>query len=251
MKKIILATALFLTALTQAQVVEVYNGEQKLENNETYKYSVLNGNGTGSELAKLHLRVFNVSSNAINIKLKMIDIKNNDGGNNVQFCFGELCYNDAPIGQVAPPGSTGIALSPGGASGLQDYFFNNHAGDIPGQAVEYKLGIIQIDGTGAQVGEPLITFTYVYDATAGLSDFALLQKMGISLNSTVIKNTLDINATQNGTVELININGQSVKKTAIVSGSQSVDVSGTASGIYFAKFTNAENKTAQIKIVKN
>lgn len=249
MKKIILATALFLTALTQAQVVEVYNGEQKLVDGQSYPYTVLNG--SEGEAAKLHLRVYNVSESPINIKLKMISIENNSEGKNVQFCFGQQCYFSAPVGQVAPPGNTGTALAAGGASDLQDYFFNNYAGDIQGQAVKYKLGIIKIDGTGAQVGEPLITFTYVYDATAGLSDFALLQKMGISLNSTIIKNTLDINATQNGTVELININGQSVKKTAIVSGSQSVDVSGTASGIYFAKFTNAENKTAQIKIVKN
>ena len=75
--------------------------------------------------------------------------------------------------------------------------------------------------------------------------------MGIVVNNTVVKSTLDVTASQNVKVDIVNLNGQVVKKAAIAAGTQAVDLSGLSSAVYFARFTNAENKTAQIKIVKN
>jgi len=248
MKKIILTAALFIAAFAQAQVVEVYNDDVQLENNGEYTYNVLNGN---TDVAKLHLRVINVSPNTINIKLKMFQVENNDNNTGVQFCFGEYCYQNAPVDTAAPPTNQGVVLAPTAANNINDYFFNNYAGDTAGQPVKYKMGIVNVDAQGLQVGDPLITFTYIYSPTAATTDFASLQQMGISVNSTVVKNTLDITSSQNAKLELINISGQSVKKAAIVNGSQSIDLSGLSSAVYFAKFTNEENKTAQIKIVKN
>lgn len=248
MKKIIIAAALFLTTFAQAQVVEVYNEDVQIENNGVYTYGVLNGS---TNLAKLHLQVINVSANPIKIKLKMFEILNNATGKSVQFCFGQFCYNDAPQGTMAPPGVNGTALAAGAGNDINDYFFNNYAGDVAGQPVSYKMGIVQIDGTGAQVGDPLITFTYKYDPVASTNDFAALQQMGITVSNTLVKNILDVTASQNANLEIFNINGQSVKNTAIVNGSQSIDISGLSSAIYFARFTTIDKKTAQIKIVKN
>ena len=248
MKKIILAAALFITAFAQAQI-EVYDNETQLENNAVYTYNVLNGTGSN---AKLHIQVFNMSeTTAVNIKLKMIEITNNAEGEGVQFCFGQFCYNDAPQGTMAPPGEEGVTIPAGGSSDVTDYFFNNSTGDVEGQPVSYKMGIVNVDAQGNQVGEPLITFTYVYNPTAGVTDFASLERMGIVVNNTVVKSTLDVTASQNVKVDIVNLNGQVVKKAAIAAGTQAVDLSGLSSAVYFARFTNAENKTAQIKIVKN
>ena len=246
MKKIILTAALFIAAFAQAQVIEVYDDEVQIVNDATYTYTTIGA------AAKLHLQVINVSANSINVKLKMLAIENNASGEEVQFCFGENCYAVAPVNTTAPQQTTGITIAPDSDNGPAQYFYNNqNVPDIAGQPIKYTLGIIQVDANGAQIGEPLIKFNYVYSPTAATTDFASLQQMGISVNSTVVKNTLDVTASQNAKLELININGQSVKKAVITNGSQSIDLSGLSSAVYFAKFTNEENKTAQIKIVKN
>lgn len=245
MKKIILAAVLFVTAFAQAQVV-VMDGSVQLENNETYTYTTL------GEAAKMHIKVVNGTLNTIYVKLKMELITNNNAGTGVQFCYGQLCYYEVQNGITTPTGghTSATTIAPTENSGDTGYFYNDFAGDTPGQPVSYKMSLINIDTAGAQVGDPIITFTYEYNPTASVTDFATLEQMGIAVNNTVVKSTLDITATQNAKMEIVNINGQSVKKSAIVSGSQSVDLSSLSSAIYFVKFTNEENKTAQIKIVK-
>lgn len=247
MKKIILAAALFITAFAQAQVIEVYDNETQIVNGGDYTYT------TAGESAKLHLQIINVTENAINIKLKMLAIENNNGGANVQFCFEPNCYFNAPVGITAPDLVSGITVQPGQDAGSQNYFFNGKtAGDNPALPIVYTLGIIQVDAEGNQIGDdPLISFDYVYNPTAGVTDFASLERMGIVVNNTVVKNTLDVTASQNVKVDIVNLNGQVVKKAAIAAGTQAVDLSGLSSAVYFARFTNADNKTAQIKIVKN
>ncbi|MCO6147950.1 T9SS type A sorting domain-containing protein [Flavobacterium sp. NRK1] len=246
MKKIILAAALFLSAFAQAQVIEVYDNDIQLENEGVYTYT------TTGEQAKMHFQIINVSDATINIKLKMIETGNNDDGSNVQFCFGPNCYFDAPNGTTAPAQLTGITVAPQQDAGPTNYFYNSETvADVAGQPITYKLGIIQVDAAGDEIGEPLITFTYKYDPAATTSDFASLQRMGISINNTIVKNTLDITTNLNAKLQIVNINGQIIKNVDVTTGSQSIDLSTVAAGVYFAKFTTVENKTAQIKIVKN
>lgn len=251
MKKIILAAALFVTAFTQAQDIQLWNDDQQIENNGVYTYNVLNG--TDGSAAKMHLLVINNTSATINIKLKMFEVTNNPTGTNVQFCFGQQCYFDAPVGTVAPPGgqSSMTAIPANGSNGSTDYFFNNFAGVNTSEPVTYKMGIINIDAAGAQVGEPIITFTYKYDPTASTTDFASLERIGIVVNNTIVKNSLDLTANTDAKLDIVNINGQIVRTAGIANGTQSVDLSSVAAGVYFARFTTSENKTAQIKFVKN
>jgi hypothetical protein len=246
MKKIILTAVLFMTAFAQAQIV-VMDGDVQIENNETYTYTT-----TGID-AKMHLKVINGTLNTIYTKLKMELMTNNDEGQGVQFCYGQLCYGTVQNGSMAPTGghTSATTLGPGENNGSDGYFYNSYTGDVEGQPVLYKMSLVNIDEAGEQVGDPIITFTYKYDATAATSDFASLEKMGISVNNTIIKNTLDITANQNAAVQIVNINGQTIKNYGITNGSQSLDLSSVATGVYFARFTTEENKTAQIKIVKN
>ncbi len=113
------------------------------------------------------------------------------------------------------------------------------------------MSIVNIDIAGEQEGDPIITFTYKYDRTASITDFASLERMGIMLNNTIVKNTFDITATVNAKLEVYSVSGQSVKKVTIANGTQAIDLSSLSTGVYFAKFATEENKTSQIKIVKN
>lgn len=241
MKKIILAAALFVGVFAQAQII-VMDGDVELENNHTYTYNVF------GDQAKMHFLVLNNTEETINVKLKMVDSDANPTGASVQFCYGGYCFNTAPEGTLAPPGvpSEYTEVLPNGTSGAENYFYNQFQ-----SPVSYTMALVYIDATGAQTGEPIITFTYKYDPSASTTDFSSLEKMGIVVNNTIVKNTLDVTANVNAKLQIVNINGQTVKNTAIVNGSQAIDLSAAAAGVYFARFTTEENKTAQIKIVKN
>lgn len=247
MKKIILAAALFISVFAQAQIT-VWDGDTQLENNQTYTYSVL------GEAAKMHILVQNDTDQQINVKLKMIQVTNNSEGVENQFCYGGYCFTDSAVdGMVAPPGppSSLTSIAAGANSGNEHYFLNAWHGDNTSEPVTYKMAIVYIDAEGQATGDPIVTFTYKYDATASTTDFASLEKMGIVVNNTVVKNTFDVTANQNAKLQIVNINGQIVKSATVANGSQSIDLSSAAAGVYFARFTTEENKTAQIKFVKN
>ncbi|MHA3786875.1 T9SS type A sorting domain-containing protein [Flavobacterium hauense] len=244
MKKIILAAVLFVSGLAQAQIA-VFDGDTQLVNGETYPYSVL------GEPAKMHFLVQNDTDATIYVKLKMLE-SNNPDGESVQFCYGGVCFDSAPVGRMAPNGghtSATTIVAGGNNLGFDGYFYNQYAGT--GQAVNYTMGLVHIDTAGNQVGDPIITFTYKYDPTAATTDFNALERMGIVVNNTIVKSTLDLTANQNAKLQIVNINGQIIKTIAVANGSQSIDLSSAATGVYFARFTTEDNKTAQVKIVKN
>lgn len=249
MKKIILLAGLLLTTLTQAQISVEGNGEV-IPNNYIYTTNKLQPQGS----AELDLKVTNTSNAPINLKLRIEEMTNTNGSN-VQFCFGEQCFFDVIVGKTVPTnqGADGMTLAPGASNTEGDHFWNNNPGTDTNVPVKYKIAIVQYTNEGVLIGEPLFTFTYIYDKnfTAGTADFASLKNIGITVNSTVVKNSLDVTATQNAKLEMFNINGQIIKTAAITNGSQSVDVSGLSNGVYITRFTNEENKTSQIRVVKN
>lgn len=252
MKKIILLAGLLLTTLTQAQISVEGNGEA-IPNGYVYTTNKL----LPTVASELKLTVTNTSANPINLKLRIEEMTNADGSN-VQFCFGEECFFNVVVGKTVPSGNLteggfGLTLAPGASNNAADHFANKNTGIDTNAPVKYKIAIIQYTNEGVIIGEPLFTFTYIYDKnfTAGTADFAALKNIGITLSSTVVKNNLDVTATQNAKLEMFNINGQIIKTAAITSGSQSIDVSGLSNGVYITRFTNEENKTSQIRVVKN
>jgi hypothetical protein len=244
MKKIILFAALAFTTLIQAQVITATADGETITEGQTFIT-----NGLNAQAATLDLVVTNVSNSDIFIKLRVNTITNADG-NDVQFCFGGLCYFSIAEGNTVPTNDVLVAIEPGGTNADGDHFLNENPGTNPAADVNYNLSFIQVSSTGEVLGT-LLTFNYKYSPAASASDFSALQNMGITLSSTVVKNQLDVTANTAATLELYNINGQIVKKATIAQGTQTVDISSLSSAVYFAKFTTQNNKTSQIKVVKN
>lgn len=247
MKKIILAAAFIATSFTQAQEVSVELNGVEVADGYQYLTHETGINNSG----KMDILVTNLTEENMRMKLKMTGLTNaTNNTNKIQFCFGGDCFFSAPVDTTVPSAVGGTVIEPGMTNNVDDHLANTHVGDTPGQDVVYNMAVVEVNEAGTELGT-LFTFSYKYSPTAGIDDFASLEKMGINLSNTLVKNTLDINAQQNAAMELYGMNGQSVKKVAITSGFQAIDLSGLAAGIYIAKFTNEENKVSQVRIVKN
>ncbi|AWH84873.1 hypothetical protein HYN59_06930 [Flavobacterium album] len=250
MKKIILMAGLLLCGIAQAQIIEVTERNEQTVN-EGYIYvthTIVPQNYT-----EMPLHVTNISDATINLKLKVVSMENTTGNSeSTQFCFGGTCYTHFTSGGTVPNNPvTGLTLAPGDSNFDGDHFYLGEAIIDPTQDVVVNLAFIQVDNTGAQIGENLLNFTYRYAPTAGTTDFTALKNMGITLKNTVVSGQLELSATQNVKMELINMAGQVVKTESIKEGSQSADLSGLSAAVYFARFTTEDNKSSQIRIVKN
>jgi hypothetical protein len=253
MKKIILLVAVMLTSLLQAQdlITVTTTGGAPIAEGQVFVFNVpFNAN---THAADLPIRVKNISSQTLRLKLRMESMENANGNLNfIQFCFNGICYYRVQPGSIVPASLDEAAeLNPNDENNVQDHFGSSYTGDVAGQPVVYNLSIVQVDGSGTIVGNPLRRFTYRYEPTAGVNDFASLKSLGITVKSTVINNVVEIDATQNATLQVYGISGQLVKTAAIATGTQAIDASALATGVYIARFTTEDNKTSSIKIAKN
>ncbi len=245
MKKFILMAGILLCGIAQAQISVTGNNGQVIENGYVYTTHSLLTQG------KLNLHVTNTSTEAINLKLRVESMEGTTGQETVQFCFGTQCFTNITVGKVVPTnqGPNGLTLEPGESNVNGDHFWNFDAGN--GSNIVVGLAFVQYDDNNTQIGDPLVSFTFRYEPTAGTTDFSALQNMGITLKNTVVNTQLELTASQNAKMEVYNMAGQLVKSEAITEGSYSADLSGLSAAVYIARFTNEENKSSQIRIVKN
>ena len=247
MKKIIIFAGLLVSSLVSAQITATGNGDT-IEDGDVFTFTELGG--VNEEEAILNLVVTNNTEAAIKTRLRMESITNADG-TEVQFCFGIQCHYDVTEGGVVPAGVSSVDLAPGESSNEDGHFLNNNSGINNTQPVEYVISVIQVDENGAIIGEPVVTFTYKYQPEMSLEDFTNLQNMGITVNNTLVKDLFNINSNVNAALQVYSLNGQLVKNADVKTGAQSFDLSVLNTGVYIARFTTEENKTSQIRIVKN
>ena len=203
----------------------------------------------------MHLNVTNNTTESVNLKLRMDSMVNADNNGDddewyIQFCFGELCYNEVAVDNAVPAGLTGKTLAPGESNHPNDKFQSWYPGDTEGQIVEYNMQLIQLDDAGNTI-DVVREFTFRYNPTASVDDLAGLQNMGITVKNTVVSNMLELDSAHNATLQLFDITGKQVKEASIAEGVQAIDLSALNAAVYIAKFTTTENKTAQVRIVKN
>jgi hypothetical protein len=244
MKKIILLAMLAFGSLTQAQVITATGNGEPITEGQTFTFDT-----HAQSTATLGLLATNITNAPVYIKLKVNSITNADGSE-VQFCFGGQCYLSVSQNATVPSNTQLAPIAPNETNNTEDHFWNNNTGITAGEAVIYNLSFIQVDEAGTEMST-LLTFNYKYQPTVGLTDFNALQNIGITVKNTVVKSQLELNANVNASLQVVNVNGQTVKTVAIANGAQNVDLSALSNGVYFARFTTTDNKTSQIKIVKN
>lgn len=252
MKKIILLASLFVGTLVNAQITVTVQGNA-IQDGYTFTTTSLAEAQNGlPQPNKLRFSVTNDGTEGIYVAAKLVSKSSNAPAEGTQLCFGSLCvpninpgllvtyYNELPAGETTP--------------GEDDHFINSHAG-TDGGPVTYNLAIVRLnydeENDEYTEAETLRTFNYVYQPLAGLNDVSGLKKLGVTVENTIVKNSLNIAATQDASLQLFDTTGKLVKTTAVKSGNQAVELSALSAGIYLAKFTTADSKTATIKVVKN
>jgi hypothetical protein len=195
----------------------------------------------GATSIPLNFRITNTSNQPIDVKFKCIGLINATGIL-FQLCYGGSCYDNVNLNEVYPNYEN--ILEPGASNPSQgDYLINYNAGN--GSVMDYQFSVYAL-GNEANA----INFTYRFDPQLGVNDSASDWK-GIQLQNTIISSTILFKAEQNGKVELVNINGQKVFSNQFKAGENQINLSSVSSGIYFATFTNSENKSAQFKLIKS
>lgn len=244
-----LAAVLLLTAYAQAQIIELRGkNNEVIEDGDTYITEELGGSGE----AVLPLKVRNLTGETIYVKLKMVSTENADNMTDdvMQFCFGTMCFTEVFEGDVVPTDIESAEIVPLGQNPEGDKFVNGYAGDTAGAPVVYNMALVQYNADNTP-GDTLITFSYIYDTTAGVNDIEGLQNLGISVKNTIVNTTLELDAAYKATLQLFDINGKLVKTMAVAEGIQALDLSGLTTSVYIARFVTEGNKTANIRIVKN
>lgn len=237
--------------LVNAQVTVTAQGSP-IEDGYTFTTSSLAGLEDVAQPNKLRFTVTNNGTEGIYVGAKLISASSNAPAEGTQLCFGSLCLPDVSANALVP---YYFELAPGETTpSADDHFINSQAG-TDGNPVTYQLAIVKLsyneDEDEYTEIETLRTFSYVYQPAAGLTDLNGLAKLGLTVNNTVIKNALNVNAVQDASLQLFDTTGKLVKAIAVKSGEQSIDLSALTTGIYMARFTTTGNKVATVKVVKN
>lgn len=236
------AAAILFCSLSQAQISVTTYG-QTIENNEVFTFNVA---GTGAELP------FNVSNDGdsdVYMRIRLDEMTNSTGAN-FQFCFGEVCLFSVAEGSIVPPPQTypPLEIESGGITSAGSHMWNSNTGDGT-SVMTFKFVFEQYDANDVYLND-VLTMYYVYNPQLSVETFQQLNKVGIANVNTLVESQLDIDATGASTMEILGLNGQVLRNQKLVAGHQSVDVSDLASSMYVLRFTNSDNKSAQVKIIK-
>lgn len=238
MKKLLCAAALMLGISLQAQIA-VTTGGAPITNDQTFTYSTLDAN------AKLSFIVTNTSAEPIYLKIRVEEITNSNGAS-FQLCFGGLCYFSIVEGNIYP--NNALLLQPGGSNAAGDHFWNYNAGDGVSN-MDFRFTFVQTTSTGTPIAD-LLSVNYQYQPQLGTGDFQNLQSVGVRNVNTLVGSTLSVDSAEALKMEILNLNGQVVRRENVSAAQQSFDVSSLSAGVYFARFTNNDKQSASVRIVK-
>lgn len=246
MRKIFSTILVLIAGCVTAQDFIVTNGENgEITDGEVFAFTTL-----GSE-ANIHIQIHNLSDQNLYFKLKAESRENTDG-TSVNFCFGEVClYAFNPGAYVPPTIYEAATIVPGGTNDINDKFFNMNPGDGENYPMIFEFGLYQYDTPDQDqtTGTKVLSFSYQYSATASTPNMTL-QKLGVQVNTTLVSNEFSFKNTSDITMELFDINGRKVLTESFAEGTNVYDISDLNAGVYIARFTDKNNSSASIKIVK-
>ncbi|MFV0305979.1 MAG: T9SS type A sorting domain-containing protein [Moheibacter sp.] len=249
MKKIILSVLAIVsfvgTSLAQNQVYKVTDLDMnEYEDNSVHVFNVHGTFADPREDAKLHLVVSNTSSEEIFVTAEVVEITNTDG-TLAQFCIGGPsgnCFFPISVGSFYPSQNGGI-IAPNANWGMFDYFINLD----PNNLAEYKVRFVQTDGVGNELPGTSFFLGYKYDENMGVSDIGSIAIAEIY--PTVASGFTNVTLKENAKVQVLSLEGKSVKNLSMNTGSNRIDLSGLSAGVYFVKFVGESGMTTTSKIV--
>lgn len=246
MKKIIVLFSLFFIAGLQAQMVV-----KKTDGTVITDGQVFTVTSTVYAQAVLGFYIQNTSTtDNIRVKIKCESITNADG-TNMQLCFGGVCLSSITAGNSYPSGQP-VIIAPGATTiNAFDDFYNQNAGDGTHYPMDYVFKFYQMDTTNAIIGTP-VTITYRFDPTLNVAGFNenSLTNMGITLQSNVTHDVLEIDAKEAASVEIYDLNGKLVGQKTLTATRNTIDVSAFQSNMYLLNFRTVSGQRATVKFIK-
>jgi len=193
----------------------------------------------------LGLKIYNSLSEDVTVKIKVVSFPAGYGSN-LQLCIDPICVNNLIAGNSYP--SFGSTIPANGENGNADHFLNLNTGDGSSN-LDYVLKLFRVDENNVEVGNS-VTFTYRYTPNLSNADFNQLASLGIQLKSTVIKNSINLQVTNQSQAAIYDLNGKLLVAQSLVAGDNSIEASKLASGVYLVNLTTIEGKKATLKIIK-
>ncbi len=222
--------------------------------NAQAQYSIVDGDGspindgdiiaTNSNLEDDAVKFFVTNDSGATIR-STIEYVSSDVGGNFQVCYGGQCYDPVETGNSYPPTNIPQVIEPGATTGQGNKMFYNET--VNPQLSNHVFRFYLVDEAGADIGGDL-TITYRYDPDLGLD--AVQSQLGITLESTVIENTISLSSQEDATMEVFDINGRLMQTNAIAVGSQNIDISALSSQLYIVSFEGVNGRTQSIKVLK-
>lgn len=250
MKKFIISSLLLLGfvgttfAQNQTYVIKDKYGVA-YENNSVHYFNTHGTFDDPREEAKLYLVAHNDSGNTLYVAGEIVEITNTDG-TQAQFCIGGPwgnCFFPLNVGGFYPSENGGI-LPANSTWGLTDYLINLD----PTVGASYKVRFTEKNNeTGEDIANTNFFISYVYAGDMGVGD--LNTKAVAEVYPTVAKGFTNLNLNENAQVQVINLEGKTLKTISLNAGSHKLDLSGLAAGVYWIASKGQSGKTTSIKVV--
>ena len=245
MKNILLAVICLNSFFAFSQITLSFDGgDTTIANGQQYSTTSLQAPDN-----YLSLVISNGFNYDVYTQVKVVSIENGSGSG-LQLCVGSLCFGSISVGTKYPTVlDNTIILANGSNESYQDHFRLDTAGVNPALPVTYNFQLVQITEAGAEMSV-ITNFSFKYSPTLGLNQNDLAS-VGIVLNNTIADASLQIQADVQSQLSIVDMNGKVVGQQVLTSGSNSVNTSSYAAGIYMATFTNEKGQKATVKFVKN
>lgn len=193
---------------------------------------------------EMQLLVTNDTGANLFVKIIVETITNNSAGNNLQLCFGGLCFGSIEESGEYPTNAP-VVIAPGRTNFATDHLRNDYAGDDTSQPVEYGLKLVLLDPDNdlAIIEGSEVSFTFRYTSAMSVGDVALQDNS--ALKNTIVRDNLYFNASMHS-VQVLDLKGSLLMQAEDVS---SLSLSHLAQGNYIVIFNNGTSVESK-KIIK-
>lgn len=243
----------FFSVLGQAQVPFnfVSGGVNYTANNNTshvFETNELSGQGS-----QFKYNITNSSNQPLNFKTQIMGLTNYTSGQDLAFCFAAFCEFSVVLNQIYPGVDEPFLMQPGenmNTVGENDCKFQNTSVGTNANAIkEFVIRFYAENPTTNQQVGGAFTLTFRFNPNLSTSQ-QNLENIGIQLQSTLIKNEINISTQEKTQLSIIDMTGKVLYNASINEGTHAINADFLHAGVYFLSFETASNRKASQKIIK-